>query len=36
LVGELIEFHQVAAVTGGIVGDFGDDARLVRATEFED
>ena len=31
-----IEFDEVAAVDGDVVGDFGDDARLVRAGEFED
>ena len=36
LVGELVEFDEVAAVGGDVVGDFGDDAGLIGATEFED
>ena len=36
LVGELVEFDEVTAVVGDVIGDFGDDARLVGATEFED
>ena len=36
LVGELVEFDEVAAVAGDVVGDFGDDSGLVAATEFED
>ncbi len=36
LVGELGELYQVSAMSCHIIGDFGDDTRLIMATEFED
>lgn len=36
LIRELVEFDQIAAVACDVVGNLGDDAWLVRTTEFED